>query len=165
MPVPMWFLVVVTIGVALMAVAMLVQLGLLLGLYLRVLSVQQKAHQVLDHQVQPLLSSAKSIADQAQRLGDALEEITNTVRGEVAKVDEVLSEATDRARLAIVRIDEAVADAVARFDETTSYLQRNIIKPVQEMQAVVHGVSRALGFFFRQRRNPRGVTQDEELFI
>jgi len=169
MPVPTWFLVVITIGVAVMAIAMLVQLGLLLSLYLSVRSLQQKAQHVLDHQVQPILNSAKSIAEeaqkQAQRLGDALEEITQTVRSEVGKVDQVLSEATDRARVAIVRVDEVVADALARFDETTSYLQRNIIKPVNEMQAVLHGVTRGLGFILRQRRGPQGVTQDEELFI
>jgi methyl-accepting chemotaxis protein len=169
MPIPTWFLVVITIGVIVMALAMLVQLGLLLALFLSVRSLQRKVQDLLDNQLQPILDSAKSIMDkaeqQASQLVEALSEITATARSQVVKLDQVLGEATDRARLTIIRVDEVMADTLARFDSTVDYIQRSVVRPVQELQAIIHGVARAFGFILRQRKGPEGVTQDEELFI
>lgn len=169
MAVPLWFLVIITIGVVVMAITMILQLGLMLSFYLGVRSLQQKVERLLDNQVQPILNSARNIAEDAQkqahRLAETLEDITETARAQVHKVDQVMTEATDRARLAIIRVDEVMADTLRRFEETTTFIQRNIVKPVQEIQAVLHGVARGLGFIMRQRRNPDDVTQDEESFI
>ncbi len=169
MALPLWFMVSITIGVVVMTITLILQLGLMLSFYVGVRSLQQKIERLLENQVQPILNSARGIAEDAQKqvhhLAETLEDIAESARNQVSKVDQVMTEATDRARLAIIRVDEVMADTLRRFEETTTFLQRNIVKPVQEIQAVLHGVARGLGYIMRQRRNPEDATQDEELFI
>lgn len=167
---PTWFLVVITVGVAVMAIAMFVQLWLMVGVYVTVRGLNAKLSSVLDRQINPILNNAKSIMDRAQKqaeqLANTLEEIGETARAQVTKVDQVITEATDRVRLQLIRVDETMSDALVRFEKTTEYIQTSVIRPVKEMQAVLHGITQALQFILkRSRRNPDRITQDEELFI
>ncbi len=168
--IPTWFLVLVAIGVAVMAITMIIQLGVLLGLYFSFRNLQERVQGVMDRQVQPILQSAKSIMDtaqkQADRLAGTLEEFSESARTQLVKIDQLVTEATDRARLQLIRVDEVMADTMHRVEETTEYLQRNVLRPVQEVQAIIHGIRKGLDFMMRGRRNgPDRVTQDEELFI
>lgn len=169
---PQWFLVIVTIGVVVMALAMLVQLGLMLAMYLMFRGLNDKIHVLLDRQVQPILSTARNIVDDARKqleqLARALEQFSEAARHQMVKIDQVVTEATDRARLQIIRADQVVADTLNRVEQTTEYIQRSVIRPMRELQAVVQGIAGAIGYLAgrRGRRNsPERVTQDEELFI
>jgi methyl-accepting chemotaxis protein len=167
---PTWFLVVVTVGVAIMAIAMVLQLGLIFGLYSAFRKLNDRMNAMMELQVQPMLNTARSILEQARRqteqLAETLENITETTRKQVARVDQVMNEATDRARLQIIRVDEVMTDTLSRVEETTDYIQRSVVGPVHEVQAMVHGIRRAVEFLVtRGGRRPERATQDEELFI
>lgn len=164
---PTWFMVyVVVIGVA-----VVLQLGVLIALYLGFRDMQVKLQALMDRDLQPLLSSARSLVDhtrkQVDRLSETLEELSETARAQMAKVDQVMTEATDRARLQLIRVDELVADTLNRMEQMVDHFQKSVSRPVRELQAVLHGIRTALEFLVgrRGRPTPERATQDEELFI
>lgn len=169
--VPDWFLTVVTIGVLVMALAMLVQMGTMLALYLAVRRTQEMVQNVVDRQVQPILTQANSIAGSAKTIVESaqkqVEELGLTVRAQVARIDQVVTEATDRARLQVIRADEMVTDTLGRMERTVDAVETGILKPVREARAVVQGIGTAMGHLKRKRgpNDPERVTQDEEMFI
>ena len=162
--IPVWFPTVITIGVAVMALAMLLQFGILLGMYLAIRKLQDRFEDLMDRQVQPLLSSARSIVDDSRK---RFEELSSAVSAQIGKVDRVISEATDRARLQVIRADELMADTMGRVERSMEYIEKSIVRPVREVQAVAHGIGTAVEHLRRRGRHdgPERVTQDEELFI
>lgn len=173
--IPDWFPVVITIGVMVMAVAMLVQLGTMIGLYLSVRGITQKVEKLIHVQIEPILNSAQSIVNSAQsivqdtrRQVDRLyESLESTTRSQMAKVDQVVTEATDRARLQVIRADELMSDTLNRVERSVDYIERSVVTPVREVQAVARGIGSAVEHLRRRRsrNSPERVTQDEEMFI
>ena len=110
---PEWFPAVITIGVAVMALALVLQLGTLFGMYLAIRKLQERIDHLLDRQVQPILATAQSIVTSGQSIVETtrreLDDISASVRMQVEKVDQVVTEATDRARLQVIRADEVLA--------------------------------------------------------
>ncbi len=163
--IPGWFPVVITIGVVVMALAMVLQCATLLGIYLAIRRLQEKIEQLIDRQIQPILTSAGSILEQTRK---EVEELSGALRVQVAKVDQVITEATDRARLQVIRADELMADTLERVERTVDYVEENVLRPVREVRAVMHGIGSAVEHLRsrRGRRNgPERATQDEEMFI
>lgn len=176
---PSWFYPFVAVFVVVMAVALALQLAMLTGLLFSFRRLQARVEHIIDNQVQPLLDGAKSLVgdaksimeearEQAQRLAGTLDKAQETARIQLAKIDQLLTEATDRARLEIIRVDALVADTVQRVEQTTDFIQKSVVRPVREMQAVAHGIFSAVQFLLHRgglRNSPERATQDEELFI
>ena len=176
---PDWFYLFVAAFVVVMAVALVLQLATLIGLLLAVKKLQVRIEQTLDKKVEPLLDSAKSVLDsarpmieeareQAQRLAVTLDEAQEMARTQLTRIDQLLTEASDRARLEIIRVDELVADTVHRVEQTTDLIQKSVLRPVKEMQAVAIGILAAVQVLLRRggfRSTPERATQDEEMFI
>jgi len=171
MPPPGWFYIFIGVFVVIMAVALLLQVLLLGGIWVAFRSLETRVHSLLDAQVHPLLANARSLVDdarkQAERVAGTLEELQESARVQVAKVDAVLSEASDRARLQIIRVDELVADTLGRFERMVEDIERSIVRPIREIHALVVGVRTAVDYMTRRRgrRLPERATQDEEMFI
>jgi hypothetical protein len=90
-----------------------------------------------------------------------------TAQTQLTRIDQLLTEVTDRARLEIIRVDELVADTVHRVEQTTEFIQKSVVRPVKETEAVVHGIFAAVQVLLRRGgfRTPERATQDEEMFI
>jgi methyl-accepting chemotaxis protein len=118
----------------------------------------------------PLLQSMRDTIEEARvrfhSIGANLEEISALTRRQVQKVDGVVSDATERAQLQIVRLDGLVSDTIEKVERTSETLQRGVVKPVQEISAIVAGVKTAVDFLRHRKRGPvEHATQDEEMFI
>ena len=169
--VPDWFPAVITVGVAVMALAMVLQLGTLIGLYLAIGRLAQKIEHLLDQRVEPLLASAQSIVSNAQSIVQTarvqVDQLSANMREQVEKVDQVVTEVTDRARLQVIRADEVIADTIDRVERSVDFIERSVIRPVKEVHAVAQGIGSAVDHLRRRRRpeGPERVTQDEEMFI
>ena len=154
------------------AVALLVQMGILVALLVALRSCKRTESFVerVDRNIEPVLQATrKLVADGKEKLNAIstnLTEISDLTKNQIARLDGIVTEASDRARLQIARLDQLASDTVGRMEETTQMIQRSILTPVREISAVLAGVRSALDFLFR--RDKVGVeraTQDEELFI
>jgi methyl-accepting chemotaxis protein len=164
------------IFVALTAVAILLQAGILLGMYLAIrktsanveaisLEVKTKALPALDTAREMLIELRPQIANIVANVNES----ATTVRNQVQRLDATVSDAVDRARLQVIRADEMVSKTMDKVEETTEMVQNTVVSPIRRLSGVFHGLSVGMEVLLGARRRPRGrdgvgVPQDE-MFI
>ena len=119
---------------------------------------------------EPVLRAARELlADSKEKLNlvsQNLVEISQLTKNQVTRFDTLFTDLSDRLRLQMIRVDQLLSNTVARVEETTETIQRNVLAPVREISAILAGVRTALDYL--RRRNKTRVeraTQEEELFI
>ena len=168
----MWF-------VLLTGIAVLLQAGVLLAMYLvvrqstarmealaaevktKVLPTVEQFHEILV-EVRPRLHV----------ISENLEESTTALRTQIHRIDATVNDVVDRARLQVIRADELFSRTLDRVEQTTDMVHKTVISPVRQFSGLVQGITVGLEFLFggRGRRNGGGreerrpVPQDE-MFI
>lgn len=158
------------IYVVVIGLAVVLQLGVLVALYLGFRDLQVRIQVLMDRDLQPLLTAARSLVEnthkELDRISGTLQALSDSTRTQIVKVDQVMSEASDRARLQVIRVDQLVADTLDRMERFVDQVEKGLVRPVRELQAVLYGIRAAVDYLFgRRRRSPERATQDEELFI
>jgi len=163
-----------TVALILVAIAVLMQAGALLGLWLAIRKVPEQIESVrsdVKNRIDPLAQSVLEIVNNSreplQTISANLAEISTILRERTASADRVAADLLDRSQTQIVRVDRMVTDLVERVETTADAVQKGVLGPISEVSAVVKGVRSGLEFLFSRRRvtNVSEATQDEQLFI
>lgn len=166
----------IAIFVIVAAVAIVVQMGVLIALYVGMRQTAARMEGIagrLEQQASPLLATAGAILEDAQpkiaEITSNLAESSATVRAHVSQVAEATGEIVERARLHAIRVDEFVGDTMGKIETASQILETKVLSPVRRVQAIVQAVNAGLGVLRstrskRKSANP-GVEQDEEMFI
>jgi hypothetical protein len=160
------------------AVAVILQMFILLGLFLSVRKSSAKMEALANDvrgRALPILDSAQAILNNSRGkveiLMDNLVATTTTLRTQVDRLDATVNDIVDRTRLQVIRTDDLVTRTLDKVEETTNLVTHTVVSPVRQISGIVQGLSVGISAFFGQNRNrrrrgpTRGVTQDEELFI
>jgi len=157
-----------TVFVGIAAIALLIQMGMLIGIYRATRGMQDsvqrllpKIESLIDASRQTIEDSRKQILDITSKTSDILE----TVRKQMERLDEVLEDATARAHVQLERADLVLDDVMERAHDTVAVVHTSIMKPLREIQGVAAGLRAAIQFLMRGRPNPTHATSDEEMFI
>ena len=162
-------LILLTIFVALAALAMLIQAGTLLGLLL----VARKLQQV----IMPIVPEIEAIVGTTRRTVDRVEKhvekigvtsgaILDVTKQQLVKVDELLTDASARAKVQMERAEMVLDDSMTRVQQTVSYVQSGVVRPVREVYGVFAGIRTTLAHLGRgSRPTVDHATSDEEMFI
>lgn len=169
---------VVEVFVIVAAVAIVVQMGILLALYMAMRQTASRMEGIagrLEQQAGPLLSTASSILDDAKpkiaEITANLAESTATVRAHVAHVTEASGEIVERARNHAIRMDDFVGSAMGKIESASEILEHRVLTPVRRVQGIIAAVNAGLDILKSskspRKRQPRhGVQEeDEEMFI
>lgn len=165
---------VMAIFVIVAALAIIIQAGILFGVFKTMREIQRDLEGTradMKQRFDPLMTSVTDLVNESREplrnISSNLAEVTRTLRDRTDHVDAIVADFADRTRLQIIRVDQLVTDLVHRVEQTAEVVQRNVLAPMQEVSAVMKGVRSGLEFLFSRRRNPRAaeVTQDEQLFI
>jgi len=109
-----------------------------------------------------LEQSRKQISDVATKAGEVLD----LAHQQLVRVDEVLGEATTRARIQMERVELILDDTIGKLEETAALLNKGILRPVREINAVAAGIQAGLSYLFSGKRlTVERATHDEEMFI
>ena len=163
-----------TVALILVAIAVLMQAGAMLGIWLAVRKVPGQIETVrsdVKQRIDPLAQSVLEIVNNSREplrtISANLAEISTILRNRTANADQVAAELLDKTRTQIIRVDRMVTDLVERVETTADAVQKGVLGPVSEISAVVKGVRSGLEFLFSRRRvtNVSEATQDEQLFI
>jgi hypothetical protein len=163
-----------TVALILVAIAVLMQAGAMLGIWLAFRKVTEQIERVrtdVKQRIDPLTEAALAIVNNSreplQTITANLAEISRMLRDRTANADQVAGELLDKSRSQITRIDQMVTELVDKVETTADAVQRGVLGPIQEVSAVVKGVRSGLEFLFSRRRvtNVSEATQDEQLFI
>lgn len=166
----------IPIFVVVAAVAIVVQMGILIALYIAVRQAATRMAGIasrLEEQSMPVLVTSRAILEDAQpkiaEITSNLAESTATVRAHVAQMAEATGEIVDRARMQAARLDEFVSNTVDKIEVTADFVQHSVISPVRRIHAIVQAVSAGVGFLRASRARRKAGTNssgvDEEMFI
>lgn len=158
-----------TVFVFLAAIAMLIQAGTLLGLFIVAKRIQEKVS-VMTGPITGLIDTSKKtlqmVEGHVDRIGSSSTAILDTTKQQLAKVDELLTDASTRAKVQMERAEMVLDDTMGRVQHTVSFVQSGVIRPVREVQGIVTGIRTALTHLGRGGRpTVDHATADEEMFI
>lgn len=161
-------LTVMTVFVCISAIALLIQAGMLFGIYRSARGLQEnvqrllpKIESLIDISRQTVEDSRKQILEITSKTSGILE----TARKQLERVDGVIEDATARAHIQLERAEMVLDDAMERAHDTVALVHTGIMKPLREIQGVAAGLRTVLQFLLRGRPNPTQATSDEEMFI
>ena len=164
-----------TVFIALTGIAVLLQAGVLLAMYI----TMRKSSQHLEGLATELKTKVLPTIDQAQQLMTQLRPRVETIVANVEdtttvlieRIDATVNDVVDRARLQIIRGDEMLTRTMDRVEQTTDIVQKTVVSPVRQLSGLMQGITVGLEFFFKRGRKNGGgrgerrpVPQDE-MFI
>ncbi len=168
-----------TIFIALTAVAILIQAGVLLARYIALRKSSQRMEALATEvkgKIMPSLDQAEQLLTEMRPkltvIVDNLQEATTVMRSELKRVDATVNDVVDRARLQVIRADELLSRTLDKVEHTSEMVQKTVVSPVRHISGLMQGITTGLEFLFagRGRRNGGGredrrpVPQDE-MFI
>ena len=157
-----------TVFVCVAAAALLIQAGLLFGIYKSARRLQENVQRLMPKIESLLETSRQTIEDSRRQIADITSktsEILETTRRQVNRVEELLEDAASRARVQMDRAELVLDDAMVRTQRTVALVEGGIVKPLMQIQGVAAGIRTAITFLLRGRPNPANAHADEEMFI
>ncbi|MGB7437080.1 MAG: hypothetical protein WBR26_06485 [Candidatus Acidiferrum sp.] len=158
------------------AVALVVQVSILIGLFLQLKKTTESINRMIDDlhsRLGPILTRTQIMLDDAQpKLTNLIDDASHVVylaRTQAQKLDKVFTEASDRLRGQLVRADRIVTGTLEAVEDAGTQVRRNFLGPVQKASALVHGIK--IGLDFLRARRGKGessaetLEQEDELFI
>jgi hypothetical protein len=166
---PQTLLTIMTVFVIVAAIALVIQAGMLFGVYKASRALEQNVSRVLP-KVEALVESSRVAVEDGRRLmgevGEKTGDILDVTRKQLARVDELFEDVSERARVQLDRAEMVLDDAMIRAQETVAVVHKGILQPIREIQGVAVGLRAAIDFLMRRRKaDPARFTADEEMFI
>lgn len=169
----------VAIFVIVAAVAIVVQMGILIAMFLAMKQAAARMEALagrMEEQAIPMLATSRAILDDAQpkiaEITANLAESTETVRAHVSQLAEVTGDIVERAHIHAIRMDEFVGLTMDKIETTTEVLQDKVLGPVRRVRAIMQAVNAGLGFLRANRSRKKATAggsaieeEDEEMFI
>jgi hypothetical protein len=157
------------------AVAVSIQAGILVGLFLTVRKSAEKMEALATDITSKTLPKMESVLAMMVELRPKIEVLTENVsesstlvRNQLGRIDATLTDALDRTRLQVIRADELLNRTMDKVEETSDAVHRTVISPLRQVNGLMAAISTGVDVFLGQkRRHPKngdGVPQDE-MFI
>jgi uncharacterized protein with ACT and thioredoxin-like domain len=158
------------------AVAIVVQMVILLGMYLQMKGAIEKFTQIANEvktRVDPILLRVDRILEDSEDkiasiMGDGAE-ITRLARGQAQKVDRIFTDSLERLRIQVIRADQILTGTLEVIEDTGTKVRNTLWGPVHQVSAVLKGIKVGIDVLrgVQRRAQPEsdGAPQDEELFI
>jgi methyl-accepting chemotaxis protein len=161
------------IFIVLTGLAVLLQAGMLAGMYFSMRKTSAKVEQLADEvktKVLPTAELAHSMMSELRpKIANVVENVsvsTTMLRTQMERVDATLTDIVDRTRLQVIRADEFVNTTMDKLEETREVVQKTVVSPVKQLSGLMRGLGAGFEAFFSRRRGRNSVsaTQDE-MFI
>jgi len=163
------------IFIAVTTFAIVVQAGIMVGLYLAVRKSTAKMEALateVKSKALPTIETVQSMLVEMRPKIDVMttnfSESSTLVRNQLGRIDATLTDALDRTRLQVIRADELLNRTMDKVEETSEIVHKTVISPLRQVNGLMAAISTGVEVFLGQkRRHPRngaGVPQDE-MFI
>lgn len=164
------------------AIAIVVQMGILLGLWMQVRTVGAVVTRTmadvtiktddLKSKLDPILiRSSRILEDSEARISSIMDdaaEMSQRVRMQAERVDDILTDAAERLRMHVIRVDEMASGVISLVEAAGVRLSKPVRSSVHEASAVLTGIKAGIDALRSKRRSGNsmaGLGPDEELFI
>ena len=158
-----------TLFVGLTAVAIVIQAGVLIAIYIVSKRVADQVEGLV-REARPLIVPMKSIAENLRTASADLVEIGASAKVQFGRVEEMLAETKEALQVQLERFDRASQTVVERITETVGMVQDSVVRPVLQVSSFAKGLSRGFETLFsfskRARSTPRSrEVEEEDMFI
>jgi len=161
--------------IAATAFAVVIQAGILVGLYLSVRKSTAKMEALAEEVKTKTLPTVEAVQSFLVEVRPKIDTITTNVaesselvRNQLARIDATLTDALDRARLQVIRADELLNRTMDKVEETSDMVHKTVVSPLRQVNGLMAAISTGVEVFLGQKRrhpkNGMGVPQDE-MFI
>jgi len=163
-----------TIFVALTAVAVCLQMAILFMLYLSTKKTSARIEALADtveQKVLPTVDAAHALITETgpkvQAIINNVSESTALVKQQVERLNITMNDVLDRTRLQVIRADEIVTRTMDRVEETTDIVHHVVLSPVRQLAAILTGVMAGVGDLVGNRKvqRARKAVPRDEMFI
>jgi len=157
---------VLTFFVALTAIAVMTQAGVMVAIYM----VSKRHAEQMERfmkETRELMVPIRTITENLSVASANFVEIGASAREQFRRVEGMVNDTSEVLQMQLARLDSATRDVIERVNGTAQVLQDSVVRPVREVAAIAKGVGRGLEAFFlrRQKNTVDQAHQDEELFI
>lgn len=163
------------IFIAVTTFAVVVQAGILIGLYLAVRKSTARMEALatqLTSKAVPTMETVQSLLAELrpkiETLTTNLAESSTVVRTQLGRIDATLTDALDRTRLQVIRADELLNRTLDKVEDTAENVHKTVMSPLRHVNGLMAAISTGVEVFMGQKRrhpkNGAGVPQDE-MFI
>lgn len=155
-----------TLFVALTALAVVTQAGVLVAIYLMSKRLSDQVDRFMK-ETRDIMVPLGSVTENLRVASANIVEIGAVAREQFRRVETMVSDTGEALQVQIERFDRVGKDVADRINETANIVQESVIRPVREVAALAKGISRGFETFLfrRQRSTVDKAHQDEELFI
>ena len=155
-----------TLFVALTAIAVMTQAGVLFAIYLMSRRLSEQVDRFMKD-TREMMVPMRTIAENLRTASANFVEIGLSAREQFRRVEGMVTDTGDVLHTQLERLDKVTRDVVDRINATAEVVQDSVVRPVREVSAIAKGLGRGFEALFsrRQRRPVDQAHQDEELFI
>jgi methylthioribose-1-phosphate isomerase len=155
-----------TLFVALTAIAIVTQAGVLVGIYVMSKRLSDQVERFMKD-TREMMVPLRSIAENLRTASTNLVEIGLSARDQFRRVEAMVTDTGEALNVQLERFDRVSQNVIDRINETAEVVQDSVVRPAREIAAVAKGLTRGFGAFFfgRGRSTVDQARQDEELFI
>ena len=155
-----------TLFVALTAIAIITQAGVLVGIYVMSRRLSEQVERFMKD-TREMIVPIRSIADNLRIASANIVEIGLSARDQFRRVEAMVTDTGEALHVQLERFDRVSQNIMDRINETAEIVQDSVVRPAREVAAVAKGLTRGFGAFFfgRGRSTVDQARQDEELFI
>ncbi len=163
-----------TVFIAVTAVAVVLQTLILAGVSIAVLKMAKRMQALqsrVNDQVLPMMEKARTLVDESvpklQTVVTNLTESSGVIRAQVEKIDGVVTQIVENVRTQASRIDVLTTRTLERVDSAAATVQHTVTSPIRRIGGVVEGVIAGIGSFAGKRKETRTgkAVPNEEMFI
>jgi len=161
--------------IAVTTLAVVVQAGILVGLYLAVRKSTARMEALateVKSRVLPTVETAQNLMVELRPkidvISNNLAESSDLVRNQLGRLDATVTDVLDRARLQVIRADELLNRTMDKVEETSEVVHKTVISPLRQVNGLMAAISTGVDVFLGQkRRHPRngGGSPQDEMFI
>src|ERR1700690_737036 len=163
------------IFIAVTTFAVVVQAGILVGLYLSVRKSTAKMDALateLKEKAIPTMETVQSfiveVRPRIETIAENVSDSTTLIKNQLERLDATLTDVLDRTRLQVIRADELLNRTMDKVEETSEIVHKTVVSPLRQVSGVMNAIYTGGEAFLGNKRpggkNGMGVPQDE-MFI
>ena len=153
--IPQSYILVLAIFTAVTAIAVLIQAGVLLGMFIVMRKAMVKVMRVVDEALPAISASKELLEDIGPKLKTAtanLTEVSETVRHEAKYVSETVDEVLAKVNTQLNRVDRIVTSTFDAVDHVTGSVEGALSSSGRRFSGVINGVKTGVEVFFGSKR-------------
>ena len=152
---------------AVTSVGVLIQAGVLLGMYFAVKKTTEEARELsaqLKQHLVPTLSTARNlIEDVSPKIKIATSNLvtaSNTLRTQAENINKTVADVADMAQAQVSRVDEIATAVLDGLTQATASIQHGITTPLKQVSGVLNGLRAGLNVL--RKKEPSAHIESEE---